>query len=573
MSRSALRRRNRWFLGMSLAVPVLIALVGLWALQPASLNSDTGQPNLNAAIVNQDDIVMIDVNKDQIPIAIGRLLVGQLVTSNTDGFNWTLTNAATAQAGLQSGQYSAVLTIPSNFSRAYLSATTEDPVQATVEIQTDGAHSYAATVLARSMAGNLTEQIAQAFTQVYINALLVGFSEIGKQLGAAADGQQQLADGLSALNSAASILPGASAQMAAGARDLATANTSLTSGLGLLQSFSTLYLSGLDQLATLNAQLRAQLNANDVPGAKATLDDIDTTTAALGAGGVLMTGGLTAAQYVSGLIAEGSDYLATGTQQFADGLPLLANGLSQATGGAKAIADGLKAGANAIPRYTGLEAEQLASVAANPVKANITTSPALPSVQSALGAVMMPIGLWLGALILALVYRPLQQRGLLSRASSRRLLVRSALPMVGLSAAQGALVVVAAAASGVSAVDHVGFFALVIVAAISFALVHQGLAALAPRATWLISIALLTLQIVAAGVILPLSWAPGILQFFGNVLPVSIAMRGSQALITGDSVNALGSILGVAASGVFGLIFLAIAISRGRNVARRAIPA
>ncbi|MEY4039767.1 MAG: hypothetical protein RLZZ52_635 [Actinomycetota bacterium] len=568
MSATSTQRRARWFLLSSLIVPVLIALVGLWALQPASVNSDTGQPNLNAAIVNQDDIVMTDIDGQQIPVAVGRLLVGQLVNSSTDGFSWSLTNAETAQQGLQSGKYSAVLTIPSNFSQAYISSLSDKPVQANVDIETDGAHSYVATVLARSMAANLTEQLGQAFTQQYINALLSGYSEMGKQLTAAADGQQALADGLGALSSAAAILPSASDQIAAGARDLAAANTSMTTGLGLLQSFSGAYLSGLAHLSELNALLRTQLDAGQYADAQQTLSEIDLTTVGLGAGGVLMTGGLTAAQYASGLISEGSNYLAYGTEQFAQGMPLLADGLTQATGGADAIAAGLKAGADALPSLTASQAEELATVAANPVTAHITTHPALPSVQSALGAIMMPIGLWLGALVLSLVYRPLQPRNLLSSASSPRLLVKAASPMIGLAAAQGLLVVVAASASGVNPVDHAGLFALVMAASISFALLHQGLAALAPRATWVISIGLLTLQVVASGVILPLSWSPAFIQFLGNVLPLSVAMRGAQSLITGSSVDALGSIVAVAVSGLVGLVFLAIAISRGRMASR-----
>lgn len=568
MSSSVHTRRNRWFVAISLVVPVIIALVGLWALQPASLNSETGQPNLNAAIVNQDDIVMQDIDGQQIPIAVGRLLVGQLVNSRTDGFSWTLTNEDTAQAGLQSGKYSAVLTIPSDFSAAYLSSISDKPVQANVDIETDGAHSYAATVLARSMAANLTQQLGQAFTQQYITALLTGYTEMGKELSAAAEGQQLLADGLGALSSAADILPGASEQMAAGARDLASANSSMTTGLGLLQTFSEGYLAGVAHLAELNALLRTQLNAGQYADAQQTLTDIDVTTAALGAGGVLMTGGLTAAQYVSGLIAEGSNYLAAGTEQFAQGLPLLADGLNQATGGANAIASGLKAGADALPSLTAAQAQDLAAVAANPVKATITTHPALPSVQSALGAIMMPIGLWLGALILSLVYRPLQSRNLLSRASNLRIVARAAVPMVGLAAAQGALVVVVAAASGVNPVDHAGLLGLVMVASISFALLHQGLAALAPRATWVISLGLLTLQVVASGVILPLSWSPGFIQFLGNVMPLSIAMRGAQSLIAGSNVDALSSIIAVMMSGIVGLVLLAISISRGRIISK-----
>ena len=569
MSATPKKRRSRWLLSVSLVIPMIVALVGFWALQPDSLNTETGQPNLNAAIVNQDDIVVTTVDGQQIPVAVGRLLVGQLVTSKTDGFSWSVTNEQTAQAGLISGQYSAVVTIPSNFTKAYLSSLSDKPVQAHIDIETDGAHSYAATVLARTMASSLTQQLGEAFTQQYISALLTGYTELGKALNAAADGQQLLTDGLGALSSAASILPDASNQIAAGAKDLASANSSMTSGLGLLNSFSQVYLTGLAHLNELNTQLRTQLNAGQYADAQLTLNEIDLTTAALGAGGLLMTGGLTAAQYASGLITEGSNYLATGTQQFANGMPLLSDGLSQATSGAGAIATGLKEGAQALPSFTTSQVQDLSKVVANPVKVNVTTHPALPSVQSALGAIMMPIGLWLGALVLSLVYRPLRARNLLSRAGNGRLVVRAALPMVGFALAQGLLVVAAAAVSSVTPANNAGLFALLITASISFSLLHLGFSSLAPRATGVISIGLLTLQVVAAGVILPLSWSPGILNFLGSVLPLSVAMRGAQTLMVGSTSGALVSIIGVGISGLVGLLLLAIAVSRGRRFSRK----
>jgi hypothetical protein len=49
-------------------------------------------------------------------------------------------------------------------------------------------------------------------------------------------------------------------------------------------------------------------------------------------------------------------------------------------------------------------------------------------------------------------------------------------------------------------------------------------------------------------------------------MPLSIAMRGAQSLISGGSTGAVAAVLGVAVSGVIGLILLGIAVQRGRRL-------
>jgi putative membrane protein len=566
MSTPRSTKRNRFLISLGVIAPLLLALSAVWSLQPTTTNSATGQPNLNAAIVNEDQIVTTTVNGQQIPVAAGRLLVGQLLENNNDGFAWTITDTKVAQQGLTDGTYSLVLTIPSNFTQAYISATSTKPVQASVNIATDGAHSYVATVLARAMATTLTAQLSQKFTQLYIAGLLSGYSALSTELGKAAAGQQLLANGLGALTSAAAELPGANSAIAKGARLLADGNSALADGLGSLGTVSDDNQTRLTRLSTLNAQLRTQLNANNIPGALTTLSDIDALTLALQADGVLISGGIGLSKDVASGLSAGTNLLAGGAQTLADSLPLLTEGLQGATSGAQAVASGLSAAAAALPNLSSSQTNTLSQVVTTPVVANITTTPALPSVQSAMGAITMPIALWLGALILTLVYRPLQRRNLLSRASSARLLGDAALPVIGLAAAQGALVILGAIASGVAAVDHLGLFAVIMTASISFSLLHLGFAALVPRATWLLSIAFLGLQIVSAGVVLPLSTAPGFIRTLGEVMPLSIAMRGAQSLMSGGGTGALAAVLGVAVSGVIGVILLAIAVQRGRRI-------
>ena len=558
------RQRRRWVRTVSVLVPVALAFAALWSLQPTSVDATTGQPNLTAALVNNDQIVTTEQNGQQVPVAAGRILVGELVTSDSDGFDWQISNSATAAADLRSGAVAAVVTIPANFTQSYLSAGSQNPVQAVVDVQTDGSHSYLASILARSLARTLTAQLSEAFTQQFIDQLLMGYSTLGQQLGEAATGAQELASGLHSMASLAAALPDATSALATGAQDLSTGSKALTDGLRVLQSTSQGVLDGTAELARLNAELRTLISTGTQQQQLDKLAEIDALTALLELGAGVNDVGVDLAADTSAALTSGAQLLASGSSELSDGMPALVAGLSGAASGSSAIASGLNAAASALPKYTTGQAADVAMVAANPVSTQVSTDPTLPSARSAIGAVLMPIALWLGALALCLTLVPVQARALTSRASSLRIVAGAALPMIGWASLQAALVMLGALSLGLTPVHHLGLLALIWVSAVAFGLLHQGIAALAPRAAWLISLGLLSVQVVCAGVILPLSFSPALVQTLGEVLPLSIAMRGAQSLISGGTIGSVDALLGVGVSGLIGVIFLGIAVARGR---------
>ena len=87
---------------------------------------------VRAAIVNNDEIVTTkDLKGNETPVAVGRLLAGQLAgDTSTDNFDWVITHSKDAAAGLKDGTYGAVLTIPKNLSASAISTAGKTPNKA-----------------------------------------------------------------------------------------------------------------------------------------------------------------------------------------------------------------------------------------------------------------------------------------------------------------------------------------------------------------------------------------------------------------------------------------------------------
>jgi putative membrane protein len=214
------------------------------ASAPSNGAGSAVQPLLPAAVVNEDvpaEVTAADGTTS--PAPIGKLLVSQLTAGTSgQGFSWTVTDEKTASEGLVSGQFAAVVTIPKDFSASYVSLTTSDPVQATLDVQTNAAGSYASGMLAGALSKNLQAAVSDQATTGFVSNTLAAFTTLHTDLGTAAD--------------AAGTVAGYIDQSAGGAGDLATGLTTiadeggvpLTTLAGDVQNGLELIASGTDDL-------------------------------------------------------------------------------------------------------------------------------------------------------------------------------------------------------------------------------------------------------------------------------------------------------------------------------------
>src|SRR5699024_539356 len=107
-------------------VPTVLAAVLIGATLGGSDQQESraasDEPVVTAAVVNSDEPV--EVGGQMTPL--GRQLVGELVNSDDPRVDWVMSGPEDAEAGLESGEYSVVVTIPEEFSAAATSAAAED---------------------------------------------------------------------------------------------------------------------------------------------------------------------------------------------------------------------------------------------------------------------------------------------------------------------------------------------------------------------------------------------------------------------------------------------------------------
>ncbi|GAB3811000.1 YhgE/Pip domain-containing protein [Tessaracoccus terricola] len=300
--------------GRKVGLPALIALVLVPLLAVGgllALVNGNGEERVQAAVVNLDEAVTVG---DQY-IPMGRQLAAAIMDREGSNISWTLADQANAQAGLASGQYSAVVTIPKEFSAAATSFSENDAAvarQATIDITMSENAPVTDARLAKEIAGLAREGINSTLTESYLDNVFIGFNSVGDQFGAIVDGASQLSDGAT--------------QLADGTDELSDGTGELADGMGQLSDGALQLNDGGAQLASGSTEL--------VDGG-----------AQVVAGGDALTEG--SGQLVSGgnELAAGADELSQGVEQFAGELPALVDGVGQLVDGAEQLLPG-------IPDYT-----------------------------------------------------------------------------------------------------------------------------------------------------------------------------------------------------------------------------
>ncbi|WP_206793298.1 YhgE/Pip family protein [Amycolatopsis sp. MtRt-6] len=244
-----------------IAVPLLIMGLLTWAFWAPDTNHGTAK----AAVVNNDEPVQ--VNGQTIPL--GRQLAGYLTHSEDSAYDWVLTDADDAAAGLADGSYAATVTIPKDFSARATSAATAKPLearQAQVRVRTSDAAGVSDPGLADHIAQATQRTLNQQVVQTYLDNVYVGFTTLHQKVGQAADGAAQLADGTRRLDDAAGQLRTGADQLAAGTAQLATGSGKLAAGLtqaerdtAQLPALTRQLADGADQVADGNEQLATVL--------------------------------------------------------------------------------------------------------------------------------------------------------------------------------------------------------------------------------------------------------------------------------------------------------------------------
>jgi len=540
-----------WLRRVGIAAVVLIPLAFAGLFVGAVGQGKSAIDSIPVAIVNQDTLQKVtNADGSVTNVFAGRQLVTELTGS--EGFDWTITNAADAEAKLASGEVYAVLTVPSNFSDSILSLSSADPKKADISIRTDDTHSYLTGSVAQVVGQTMTDTFGKAITAQYIGGIYSSLGDLGTSLTAAADGATSLANGATSLSSGLT-------QYTDGVGSLASGLSQLEDGAAQVSSGAATYTGAVSQISAGLSQLAPAMSTAD-PALQAQFNALVAGLSQTAAGGSSLTSGISGVQ-------SGISQSASGAWQLANGSDQLTSGASQLASGATDLATGLQSGADQLPSSNADTAAASAEVAADPVGLTVSTDNAVSQVGQIVATFFVPLGLWVGALAVFLVMRPVTRRALTSTARNGRL-VASAIGKASLITGAQAVLLVALlhGALGVAwslLPATLGFSLLV---AIAFTAFHYLLTIGLGRAGLIVSLFLLAVQITSTGGIYPIELLSTPFQIVSPFLPLTYAVQGMQGILAGGNpggVIAAAAVL--AAFGIGSTVLALFAIRRTRR--------
>lgn len=542
---------KNWLRRVGIAAVVLIPLAFAGLFVGAVGQGDTAIDRIPVAIVNDDTLQQITNDDGTVTnVFAGRQLVTELTGS--EGFDWTITNADDAEAQLKAGTVYAVLTVPANFSDSILSLTGDDPQKADISIRTDDAHSYLTGSVAQVVGQTMADTFGNAITAQYIGGIYSSLGDLGTSLTAAADGATSLGNGATSLASGLG-------EYTDGVDALAYGLSQLESGAAQVSSGAATYTGGVSQISAGLSALAPAMSTAD-PALQAQFDALVAGLAQTAAGGPGLAAGVSGIQ--SG-ISQSTD----GASQLAGGSGALVDGATQLAAGATELATGLQSGADQIPSGDADSAATSAEVAADPVGLSVTTDNAVSEVGQLVATFFIPLGLWVGALAVFLVLRPVTRRALASTARNSRLVASVIIKASMITGAQALLLVAllhGALGVGWNLLPATLGFSLL--TAIVFTAFHYLLTIGLGRGGLIVSLFLLAVQVTSTGGVYPIELLSTPFQLVSPFLPLTYAVDGMQGIIAGG--NPSGVIASAAILLGFGIVSTVLALLAIRRTRR-----
>ncbi|MDP3208319.1 MAG: YhgE/Pip family protein [Rhodoglobus sp.] len=547
-----------WIKRIGIAAVVLVPLAFAGLFVGAVGQGDGALDRIPVAIVNEDALQQIANPDGSVTnVFAGRQLVTELTGS--EGFVWTITNADDAQSKLAAGDVYAILTVPANFSDSILSLSGDNPQKADISIRTDDAHSYLTGSVAQVVGQTMADTFGNAITAQYIGGIYASLGDLGTSLTAAADGATSLANGATSLSSGLREYTG-------GVDSLSTGLWQLNSGAAGLSQLSGGVASYTGSVSTISAGLSALAPAMSSadPAIQGQFDALVAGLAQAAAGGTTLN-----AQTSSGIagVQSGITQSASGADQLSNESTALNDGVGQLASGASELATGLQSGADQLPASDSTGAINSAEVAADPVGLTVSTDNAVSQVGQLVATFFIPLGLWLGALAVFLVLRPVTRRALTSTASNGRL-VASAIGRASLITAAQAMLLVALL-HGVLGVNWallpvtLGFGVLT---ALAFTAFHYVLTIGLGRGGLVVSLFLLAVQVTSTGGVYPIELLSTPFQLVSPFLPLTYAVDGMQGILAGG--NPAGVVTAAATLFAFGAASTVVALLAIRRTRR-----
>ena len=442
------------------------------------------------------------------------------------------------------------------------------------------------------------------------NQVSSGAKELSSGAGQLSSGAGELSAGLGQLSSATAQLPQQTKDLADGARRVAdgtaTLNTTVTEATRAAQQNVTDTVTRLvkdgvltpTQAATLQQELAAaqtgtdgldqlQALATGAEGVAAGAEKLAANTPALtegindaASGSSSLSSGAADLSAGADRLATGASDLAAGEQQALDGTRQLAAGADSAAAGAGTLKDGLAQlkdgsgelarqldeGAGNVPNPNEEERANASAVIADPLTVSTVDQAKAGTYGAGLAPYFLTLAMWVGIFMLAQAMRPISRRALASNAPAWKIAIGGWLPFLVVSLVQATVLYAAVRFGlGLDPAHPVLAWVLLLMAAMAFSALIQGIVALLGSVGKFVVLILLVLQLVSSGGTFPWQTIPAPLHVAHDVLPMGYMVTGLRQLLYGGELSqAAGVAVALLGYTAVGLILSLLAARRHR---------
>ncbi len=249
LSRFELRRFRGFLPKLALLFACLVPVIYGSIYLAANWDPYSRMKDLPVAIVNED--VTVPFNGQS--VHAGKDLTDNLVASRS--FDWHVTDAADAEAGLREGRYYLTVDVPADFSQNLVSGSTNDPKRAEITLRRNDANGFVIGSVTGSAQDKITEAVNQTAVKSYFEAVFSNLQKIREGMISARDGSTQLATGIASAKTGSAQLATGAAQASTATHKLATGTSELNAKFPELQTGATQLQTGLGELSTGSMKL------------------------------------------------------------------------------------------------------------------------------------------------------------------------------------------------------------------------------------------------------------------------------------------------------------------------------
>ncbi|MED1565510.1 YhgE/Pip domain-containing protein [Bacillus paramycoides] len=370
-----------------------------------------------------------------------------------------------------------------------------------------------------------------------LGAATKGTNSLSENSNALVDGVNKLADGSNQVTIGLGQLSTKSNEMIGGINKLADGSNQVTNGLGQLSTKSNEMIGGINKLADGSNQVTnglGQLSTKSnemIGGINKLADGSNQVTTGLGT----LNGGLNT-------MSTGSTQLIDGVNKLADGSGKVTDGLVKVNDGSGELAEKLGEGAEKTGEVKGTD--KTYDMFASPVKVKVEKMTEVPNYGTGFTPYFLSLGLFVGALLLSIVYPLRDTVGVPKSGFSWFISKFGVLLSVGIIQALVAdFILVFGLGVEVQSIPY--FILFSIVTSLAFISLIQCLVTAFGDAGRFIAILTLIMQLTTSAGTFPLELIPKFLQHFNAWLPMTYSVSGFKAVVSSGDFNFMWQNIGI----------------------------